>query len=155
MIPLDPGQALSVCTEGGRSIEITPLAEHLPRTIALGNRHQPVHHSVCAVLLLHGQHGAALRVVTEIAVAAIIARCQYLRQPMQVLPVELLIGLTDQRQAILAQAECAATILIDAAAQRPARWSQAAQAFRCPVPQPGAGILRIELGPQHATQPHA
>ncbi|MDT4850312.1 hypothetical protein FQZ97_844610 [compost metagenome] len=142
--PLDPGQGPAIRADARCGIEVGALGQYLPLAIVQGNGNQPVF----PLLLLHRQHEPARR--PDIAIAAPAIAGQGIRHAGQRLEVELLVRLVDERHATAHQAEGAAAVLVDPAAQREARWCQAVGPGLAPVPQGGAAVGGIEQRPEQA-----
>ncbi len=151
-IPLDPGQALAIGAERGRRIEISAFGQHVASTIGQGDADQAMRHRRRAMRLLNGQHGMRLRVELQVAEPAIGSVRQRAWRGAQRLPVQLLIGLVDEDQALLRQAERATAVFVDPAAHRHLGGRQACTAIRRPVPQARARIRRVVLQPHQAAQ---
>ena len=153
-IPLDPGQALAIATQGRRGVKVRAFDQHLARAIGHVDAHQAMLHRLTTVLLLQRQHGLTLRVELQVAIATIGPRRQRPRRRSQVLPIQLLIGFIDEGHTAVADTESATAVFIHPAAQGKRRVCQALRLASTAEPQAGAAIGRIELRPQHPAQPH-
>ena len=138
--PFDPGQALAVGAEGGSGIEVGAFGQY--RAGAGGDRYQPVHIGV----FFNRQHLAGAPAQVTVAALAV---GQRLRLPAaEPLAVELLVGFVDEHQPVVAQAETAAAILVDAAAHAEAVGGQAAGLAVTPLPDAATAVLGAKLVPE-------
>ncbi|MOA18852.1 hypothetical protein D3C78_1391940 [compost metagenome] len=119
-----------------------------------------MHHCLGLAAFLHRQHGLPRRRAVQVAVAAVGIGGQGAQRTgravdADIQPVDLLIGLVDQRHAVARHAEGAAAVFVDPAAHGEARRTQALRHAVAPQPQTAARLGRIERQPQQPAETSA
>ncbi|MCY1177567.1 hypothetical protein D9M73_178810 [compost metagenome] len=101
--PLDPGQALAIDAQGRCGVEIGAFGEHLALAVAQVQRNQAVFDLLRAVGFFHGQYQVASMSQVTITPRALgqSPGCAAIER----LGIHLLVGLVDEYQPGVAQAE--------------------------------------------------
>ncbi|MCY1432686.1 hypothetical protein D9M71_486930 [compost metagenome] len=129
-VPFDPRQGATVVAQARRGIEVGALGQYPAAAVGQTQADQSVHYRLGLAAFLHRQHGLPRRRAVQVAVAAVGIGGQGAQRTgravdADIQPVDLLIGLVDQRHAVARHAEGAAAVFVDPAAHGEARRTQA------------------------------
>jgi hypothetical protein len=142
-VPFDPGQAGAIGAQYRRGIEVRAFGQH-PASFA---GKVDGHHSMTVTVFLDGQDlpcGVFQSTIARLSMG------HRLRQATgHGLAVQLLVGLVDEHQLVVGQAEGTAAVFIHPAAHAEAIGRQAVVGAVAFGPQPAGAVLRAKFVPEH------